>query len=117
MKRRKADYATSDETREVLNGKETKIAKSYGCEPAYIFNIKNGHEHGINPTVNLTEKLLSKIDTDYKSTHILAQSIADNYLDQRECEQILEACDRMKDEEQGLRELALNRLNELKVKK
>lgn len=153
MKRRKADYPTSDETREVLNGQETKIAKSYGCEPAYIFNIKNGHEpdpypifrqwlkdcafgggnvrvylhdlegiahqaeNGINPTVNLTEKLLSKIDTDYKSTHILAQSIADNYLDERECEQILEACDRMKSEEQGLRELALNRLNELKLKK
>jgi hypothetical protein len=153
VKRNKKDFPTSSETREVLNRKEENIAKSYGCEPAYIFNIKNGHEpdpfpifrawfkdcafgggnvrvylhdlegiayqaeNGINPTGNLTEKLLSKIDTDAKSTHVLAQSIVDNYLDERECEQILKVCDRMKGEEISLRQLALNRLNELRSEK
>lgn len=74
-------------------------------------------EHGINPTANLTEKLLNKINSDAKSTHILAQSIVDNYLDEGECDRILEACDRMKLEEKELREMALNRKNELKANK
>lgn len=151
MKRAKKDFPTSSETREALNGFETQIAKSYGCEPSYIFNIKNGHEpdpypiwrawfkdcafgggqvrlylhdmemiahqaeNGIKPVKNLTEKLLSKIDSDAESTHVLAQAIVDNYLDDRECDLILKACDRMKMEEKELRELALNRKAELET--
>jgi hypothetical protein len=44
VRRPKKYYSTSDETREVLNGAESAIAKAYGCTPGYIYNIKNGDE-------------------------------------------------------------------------
>jgi hypothetical protein len=40
----KKDYPTTDETREVLAGHEIDIAKAKGCNPSYLYNIKNLEE-------------------------------------------------------------------------
>jgi hypothetical protein len=37
-------FTTTEETREVLSGNEQAIAKAKGCDPSYIYNIKNLNE-------------------------------------------------------------------------
>jgi hypothetical protein len=37
-------FGTTDETRAVLLGNEAAIAKAKGCDPSYIYNIKNSEE-------------------------------------------------------------------------
>lgn len=37
-------YGTTDETRKVLLGNEAAIAKAKGCDPSYVYNIKNSEE-------------------------------------------------------------------------
>lgn len=153
MNKRKKDFPTTDETRDVLRGHETSIAKAKGCDPSYIFNIKNMEEPdpfapfrkwfqdcatgggkvrvylhdlesiacqaetGFNCEKNLTEKLLNKIDNDAKTTHVLAEASADNLWCERDCEKILDACDRIKQEENELREMAIRRRNALRGNK
>jgi hypothetical protein len=141
-------YATTDETRSVLIGHEAEVAKAKGCDPSYVYNIKNTNEpdpyapfrewfqdcangggnvraylhdleaiacraeRGLNGCeVSATDKLLKKLDTDAESSHVLAAANADNQWDPRECDQILDACDRVDSETRELREMALMRKN------
>lgn len=74
-------------------------------------------ENGTALSLNLTDKLIRKLDTDAESSHVLAAANADNHWDERECAQIIDACDKVDAETRELREMAMLRKSNGKIGK
>jgi len=70
-------------------------------------------ERGSRPMTDPTHKLLHKLESDATSSQVLAKANADDNWNARECEDILESCDKVDCETQELRDMALIRKNEI----
>lgn len=72
-------------------------------------------EHG-NKNLNLSDILTRKIDADAESSHVLVEAIGEGKLNGRECDQILNACDKVEGVTREIRETALTVKNELNIR-
>lgn len=64
-------------------------------------------ERGHSSEIDVIAKLINKLDADAETSKLIAAANADGFWDARECEQILNACDRLESETRELREMAL----------